>query len=294
MPTRLAAALAAALLLAVAALPLTRWLLARRESNPILRGRLLAESAGCVTCHRPWSQREIPNPSSRWGSVPRLAHGNARMYAADRAEIEQFIRHGAPRAWLDDPAVAARLDRQQIRMPAYEGRLSAAAIADLVAFTSAVERVELPGSEIAAQGREAAWKHGCPVCHGVEGSGGLANPGSLGGFVPGFLGGNFADMVRDEAEFRQWVVEGRSRRLERNPLLRFFLRRQRIAMPAYGDQVSDEEIGWLWTWVSELRGGPGRAPPAKLPTERRPPESPTPAPAAPSTAPSRSPSPPSP
>lgn len=254
MRTRLLAVLVAALLLALGALPLTRWALARRERNPILNGRLLAAEQGCVTCHRPWAQREISNPGSRWGSVPQLAQGNARMYAADRAEIEQFIRHGAPRVWLDDPTVAARLDAQLLRMPAYEGRLAESEIADLVAFTSAVERVELPGGEAADKGREAAWKHGCLVCHGVEGSGGLANPGSLGGFVPGFLGGNFPDLVHDEAEFREWIVDGRSRRVEANPLTRFFLRRQRISMPAYGERVSDEEIGWMWDWVAELRG----------------------------------------
>lgn len=253
MPTRSLAALAAVLLLALAALPLTRWALARRELTPILRGRLLAAEQGCVTCHWPWAQREIPNPGSRWGTVPLLAHGNARMYAADRAEIEQFIRHGSPSAWLDDPTIAARLDSQLLRMPAYDEQLSDPEIADLVAFVAAVERVELPGGETAAEGRQLAWKHGCLVCHGVEGSGGLANPGSLGGFVPGFLGANFNEMVRDEEEFREWVVEGTISRLEANLLVRFFLRRQRISMPAYGELLSDEEIGQLWQWVEEMR-----------------------------------------
>ncbi len=253
---RLLTALVAVLLLALAALPLTRWALRQRESNPILRGRLLAETEGCVTCHWPLAQREIPNPGSRWGSVPLLAHGNARMYAADRSEIEQFIRFGAPTDWLDDPTITARLDNQRLRMPAYEDHLSDDQIADLVAFTSAVERLELPGGEIAAKGRDAAWKHGCLVCHGVEGSGGLANPGSLGGFVPGFLGGNFADMVRDEAEFREWVVEGGIDRLEGSAPIRFFLERQEISMPAYGEAVSDESIQWMWQWIVEMRGAP--------------------------------------
>ena len=186
--------------------------------------------------------------------MPLLAHGNARMYAADRAEIEQFIRYGAPRAWLDDPMSAARLDSQRLRMPAYETQLTAAQIGDLVAFVSAVEQVEPPGGEAAAAGRGLATKHGCLVCHGVEGSGGLANPGSLGGFVPGFLGGNFPDMVRDEAEFREWIVDGRSRRLEANPAVRFFLARQTISMPAYGEALSDEEIDQIWRWIAEMRG----------------------------------------
>ncbi len=250
---RLVAALAAVLLLAGAAPWLARRELWRRESNSILRGRLLAAEQGCVTCHWPWAQREIPNPGSRWGSAPLLAHGNARMYADDRAEIEEYIRFGAPRAWLDDPAAAARLDSQRLRMPAFQETLSNSEIGDLVAFTSAVERVEPAGGEAAVEGRELAWKHGCLVCHGVEGSGGLANPGSLGGFVPGFLGGNFADMVRDEEEFREWIVDGTSSRLEGNALLRWFIRRQRISMPAYGESVGDDEIETMWQWVVAMR-----------------------------------------
>lgn len=255
MRLRVAAALVAVVaVLALVALPATRGALWRKELNPVLRGRLLAAERGCITCHRPWSRREIPNPESRWGSVPRLAAGNARMYAETRAELEEFIRFGAPRAWLEDDDALLRLKRQRIRMPAYEASLSESEIADLVAFTAAIERVEPFGGETAVAGREAAEEHGCLICHGVEGSGGLANPGSLGGFVPGFLGGNFPDMVRDEAEFREWIVEGRSRRLEANPAVRFFLERQRISMPAYGEALSDEEIGQIWRWVEELRG----------------------------------------
>ena len=256
MRIRIAAALVAVLLLALAALPAIRWALGRRESNPILRGRLLAAEQGCVTCHWPWAQREIPNPGSRWGSVPRLAHGNARMYAEDRAEIEEFIRFGAPRAWLDDPTVAERLDSQLVRMPAYDGKLSEAEIADLVAFACAVERVELPGGEAADLGRKAYRKHGCVVCHGVEASGGLANPGSLGGFVPGFLGANFAHLVRDREEFREWVRTGTLERYEANPVARYFLRRQRVSMPTYLDLVPDEAIDWMWAWITEMRALP--------------------------------------
>lgn len=249
-----AAALTLVAVVAVVALPVARGLLWRRELNPTLRGRVLAEESGCVTCHRPWSRREIPNAGSRWGTVPRLAVGNARMYASTRRELEEFIRYGAPRSWLDDPDVRARLEGQQLRMPAYDDSLTADEIEDLVAFVAAVERVELPGGETGAAGRELAWKAGCLVCHGVEGSGGLPNPRSMGGFVPGFLGANFTDLVRDEAEFREWVLDGTVSRLERNPLAAFFWRRQKISMPPYRGILSDEEVDLLWEWVVSIRG----------------------------------------
>ncbi|MEE8367366.1 MAG: c-type cytochrome [Thermoanaerobaculia bacterium] len=253
------APLVAVLLLIVVTLPLTRWVLMRRELNPILRGRLLAEQQGCTTCHWSYSQGEIPNPGSRWGSVPRFAAGNAAMYAEDPTQIEEFIRFGAPRSWLQSAKVAERLNRQHLRMPAFEASLTDAEIDDLVAFTAAVERVDPvdPSDPVASEAmtaaRDLARASGCTACHGVEGSGGLPNPGSLGGFVPGFLGGNFPDMVRDVAEFRQWVVEGTSHRLERNPVIGFFWKRQKISMPSYGEQLSEDQIDQLWEWIQAMR-----------------------------------------
>ncbi len=138
-------------------------------------------------------------------------------------------------------------------MPAYEDVLTEGEIGDLVAFVGALEGVERPGGEEVEAGRAVARQHGCLSCHGVEGSGGLPNPGSIGGFVPGFLGRNFADLVRGEEEFREWVLEGTLSRLEANPLVRYFWRRQQISMPAYRGDLEEEELAQLWAWVRALR-----------------------------------------
>ncbi len=238
---------------AIAALPAARLLLWRWELNPVLRGRVLAESQGCMSCHRPYRSVEIPNPGSRWGSVPRFAAGNVMMYADTRAEIEEFIRFGVPQAWLDDFEVLERLGQQRLQMPAYGSTLSDRQIADLVAFACAVEGFEPAGGEAVAPGRELVRKHGCLSCHGVEGAGGLPNPGSLGGFVPGFTGRNFLDLVRDEQEFREWLLDGTSSRLEENALVRFFWRRQKLSMPAYRGDLDDRQIAEIWRWVQAVR-----------------------------------------
>ena len=249
----LAVVLTALAVAAAGALPAARWLLWRWELNPVLRGRLLAEAQGCMSCHRPYRAVEIPNPGSRWGSVPRFEAGNVMMYAETRSEIEEFIRFGAPESWLEDFEVLERLSEQRLRMPAYGSTLSDGEIDDLVAFACAVEGVDLAGGEVAAPGRELARKHGCQSCHGVEGSGGLANPGSLGGFVPGFVGRNFSDLVRDEAEFREWVLDGTSSRLESSPIVRRFWRRQKLSMPAYRGTLDERELDEIWRWVQALR-----------------------------------------
>ncbi len=238
---------------ALGALPAARWVLWRWELSPVLRGRLLAEDQGCTGCHRPYRLVEIPNPGSRWGSVPRFEAGNIMMYAETRAEIEEFIRFGAPQSWLDDVEVLERLEEQRLRMPAYGSTLTDDEIADLVAFACAVEGFDLAGGEAVAPGRELAREHGCLSCHGVEGAGGLSNPGSLGGFVPGFIGGNFAHLVRDEDEFREWLLDGTSSRLEANPVARYFWRRQKLSMPAYRGDLDDRQIAEIWRWVQALR-----------------------------------------
>ncbi len=235
-----------------------RALLWHWELNPVLRGERLAAGQGCFHCHRPDGGREIPNPKSRWGSAPRFRAGNAMMYASTRQEVEEFIRFGAPRSWLDDPAAQDRLNNQLLRMPAYDGRLRDGAIADLVAFASAAEAVDLPTGDDVLAGRALARKHGCTSCHGIEGAGGRANPGSLGGFIPGFAGRNFNDLVRDRAEFDEWVRTGTSSRLERNPVVRFFWRRQTLVMPAYQELLDDAEIDQLWAWIEAIRLPPNR------------------------------------
>ncbi len=249
----LPAALLALVVVALAARPALRWTLWRWELNPVLRGQLLAEAQGCMGCHRPYRAAEIPNPGSRWGSVPRFGAGNAMMYAETRGEVEEFIRFGVPQSWLDDFEALERLSEQRLQMPAYGDSLSDGEVADLVAFACAVEAVELAGGEAGAPGRELAKKHGCLSCHGVEGAGGLPNPGSLGGFVPGFVGRNFSHLVEDETEFREWVLDGTSSRLEENPIVRYFWRRQKLVMPSYRGALDDDQPGELWRWVQALR-----------------------------------------
>ncbi len=245
--------LAIGLVAVVGILPGLRWLLWQWELNPVLRGRQLAEEQGCLSCHVPYRGTEIPNPNSRWGNVPRFQGGNFMMYGESRQDLEEFIRFGAPRAWLDDPAVAERLQTQRVRMPAYGDRLADDEISDLVAYASAMEGVDLAGGDTVAAGRKLARQHGCLSCHGVEGSGGLPNPDSLGGFIPGFVGRNFADLVENEAEFREWVLDGTSSRLAGNPIVRHFWQRQALSMPSYRDTLDDQQVTEIWKWVQELR-----------------------------------------
>ncbi len=238
----------------IAAVPLGRALLWHWESNPVLRGRLLAREQGCFNCHLPDGGKEIPNPGSRWGSVPKFQAGNWRMYAEDCREVREFIRYGAPRAWLDDPKVRDRLKKQRLRMPAYGKTLSDEEIEDLTAFACAKEGVFDGLEGLAAQGLQIARKQGCTSCHGLAGAGGRPNPDSIAGFIPGFAGKNFQDLVTSRAEFEEWVRTGSLKRLESNPVAAFFWERQRLSMPAYGPAVlTPEDLDKLWAWITWMR-----------------------------------------
>ncbi len=252
-PGRRSLLLAGGAAVLLCALPFAgRLLLHHWEENPVLRGRRLATANGCFACHLPFGGAEIENPGSRWGTVPRFEAGNVLMYAKDVREVEQFIRDGAPASWRESPGGRERLASQHLRMPAYGDRLATGEIADLVAFVVASEELELDGSPEVAAGRALARKLGCQSCHGPEGGGGIANPGSLGGFVPGFLGHTFNHLVRDRAEFDEWVRTGTSRRLAANPVVRWFWARQALAMPAY-ESLGDQEVDQLWAWVQAAR-----------------------------------------
>ena len=67
--------------------------------------------------------------------------------------------------------------------------------------------------------------------------------------------------ARDEGEIREWIRDGSPRRLRDNPVAAFFLRRQAIRMPAFGDRASEEDVARIVAYIRWLRGPvPSRVP----------------------------------
>ena len=124
---------------------------------------------------------------------------------------------------------------------------------EVIAYFMAASRSERIQDAAAARGRELVVKFRCESCHGVGGSGGLPNPGSLKGYVPGWLGPDFGELVADETELRSWVMDGGVERLGRDPLARFFLARQRLQMPSYRSALSPEDTDALVAYIRWLR-----------------------------------------
>lgn len=214
--------------------------------TPVQRGRLIAERMGCFGCHGPGGGQPIPNPGAKGGEVPGWTGGTWMMWNRDENDLRAWILKGRPAHREVDPDAL-------IKMPAYESRLLAREVDDLVAYVLAASHFGRIPDEAAAAGHEAAYRWGCFGCHGPEGRGLLMNPGSFTGYVPPWDGPDFAELVRDDGELRQWVRNGASDRFLANPIARRILQSQTISMPAYRDRVSDDELTALAAYIAWVR-----------------------------------------
>jgi len=223
----------------------------RRDAadSPVVRGREVARRMGCFGCHGPGGERPIPNPGAKNGDVPRWGGGMWMMYNDAPDDVRAWIRDGHPPG--HEPDADALL-----AMPAYGERLSDAELADLTSYVLAVSRFGWPEDSAVARGREVAERFGCFGCHGPEGRGLVANPGSLKGYVPPWDGPDYPDLVRSDDELRQWVRDGITERFRRNPAARKILETQAIQMPAYGDRIGDDEIDALGAYIEWVRANP--------------------------------------
>ncbi|MGE5127442.1 MAG: c-type cytochrome [Betaproteobacteria bacterium] len=247
MTQRLRLPAVAVLLAAVALATAVHWWRAHNV-GPVQRGARLAASRGCLGCHGAAGRLADPDGARGIGTVPSFEHDDVVAYAHSVDEIREWILDGRPKR-LDDPGGEPE---PLLRMPAWRGRLAPAEVEALVAWVIASADFE-PLPRAAAAGRDTAAALGCFACHGPQGRGDTPNPGSLKGYIPSWSGADFPELARDDSEIREWIRDGGPKRLRDNPVAAFFMRRQAILMPAFGDKVSEEEIRRVTAYVRWLR-----------------------------------------
>lgn len=230
--------------------------------TPVMRGQELATSMGCVGCHGPSHMEVRPNPGSAHGEIPPFgANGTLSYFVQSESEIKEWILFGAPRRLLSErnglqasrDAGVSDASNDLISMPQYEGFVSEQQLDDLVEYVKYVAKFEEPSSPKAVQGRQVAERNGCFACHGIDGRGALANPGSFKGLIPPWDGQDFLELVRDEEELRQWLNDGMIDRFEANPLATYFTDRQVIKMPPYRHLLEASEVDALVAYILWLR-----------------------------------------
>lgn len=246
------------LLVAIATPGLVRGYWSIRSSNSVRRGVRLAQDLNCFSCHGPRGAGGMPDPTATTGEVPGWSGGTWMMYVNSDEQIRQFILDGVSHARRDSAAALEEREKMTIGMPAYREQVSDSDVEDLIAAFKILSRMAIPPAGSAERrGHDVAERWKCFACHGPAGSGGLPNPGSFAGFIPGWYGVDFDDLVRNRAEFEIWIREGTIPRLRGNAIASYFLRRQRIDMPAYG-KLPARDIDDLWSyarWLADTDGG---------------------------------------
>lgn len=189
--------------------------------------------------------------------------------AEHRAKLDSLSAHGdsvpAPQSPNDHkqaeellsrrlPARSDQAPHPPLRMPAFRGVITEAQLNDLVAYYKVIAVFdEMP--EAALNGYHAAQDLGCFGCHGPGGLITAHNPRSFKGYIPPWRGADFKDLVRNDAELKQWILEGHVDRLQKNKAALFFTRRQVIKMPAYRSVASDSTIASVMDYVKWVSGG---------------------------------------
>lgn len=230
----------------------------RPESSPVARGARLAEKAGCFACHG--RGEEEPRFNLRQASPGQWRNkNNPSLWEGEITEVKVLVD------WISNGAPAADAEQHKklfIQMPAYKDRLSAGEIEDIAAWILAEGlklRVDagarqppvaatqpLSADQLLAAGDRLARQTGCYQCHGELGQGGVANPDSFKGYIPGFQGADFLKLTAggDRNEVLHWIDHGRGRAVEAGFLGRFakkYFDGQAIPMPGYQDQLTVAE-----------------------------------------------------
>ncbi|MBZ5639382.1 MAG: cytochrome c [Acidobacteriia bacterium] len=226
----------------------SRWR-AEASAAAVPRGRAVAERMGCFACHGDGGARPIPNLGSKSGEVPGWTGGTWMMWNRSEDDVKGWILDGHPPGRAPDSGAL-------IAMPPYRGRLTGEETDALVAFVLAVSLFGSPIEPAAAEGRDVALRLGCFGCHGPEGRGVVSNPGSLKGYVPGWEGGDYRELVASDDEFRQWVMNGISDRMAANPVARRILATQTVRMPAFRGRATPVDVESLQAFVRWVREHP--------------------------------------
>lgn len=243
--------------------PAVRRLVLCVEVTPAERGYRVALRAGCFNCHGPNGAGGVKNPGSEDGEVPGFSGGTPMMWVKSEAELREYILDGAPGRKRADPRYKQKMEKQLLAMPAYRGYLRAREVDDLLVYVRAVSGF-IPPDGVAAQGQELAYRFGCFNCHGPMGAGGSGNLGSLKGYIPGWWGDDFRDLVRSDDELRAWILDGQIERLRRHPIAEHFIRSQRMSMPAYRDFITEPQVQALVRYVRWVNGGEWQKKPLDL------------------------------
>ncbi len=169
--------------------------------------------------------------------------------------MAEEIRFGSYES--DDYRAAQKSVPRKIKMPAYNDLLSGSDLEALLVFLRVNQLMNIPST---SEGQDLARRYGCFECHGPLGLGGIENPKSFKGYIPGWFGRDFDELTSDgDRELvAEWIADGTSsfvtgKSFGRGVVARHFGESQAIKMPEYDRRISAEESNLLVDYVLYLR-----------------------------------------
>jgi mono/diheme cytochrome c family protein len=115
-----------------------------------------------------------------------------------------------------------------------------------------LQRMRAPRPSRVQRGYEIAQEKGCFACHGPGGIRGMANPGYGLDEVPPFAGGLVTMYAQNEAELREWILDGSPKRVRDDPEQWKLRERAIIQMPAWRGLLAEEETEALVAYVKAV------------------------------------------
>lgn len=217
------------------------------EVSTYSQGASVYADFGCGACHEslvlgPIQRRRKPAPHlfEDW---------------IDASDLSEEIRFGSYES--ADYAVAQRSIPRKIKMPAYNDLISDSNLRALLVFLQANQLMNMRS---ASAGQNLARKYGCFDCHGPLGLGGVVNPRSLRGYIPGWFGADFDELTNggNREIVAEWISDGTSssitgKSLGRGMVARHFGESQAIKMPAFNRRIPREDLNLLVDYVLSLR-----------------------------------------
>ncbi len=216
------------------------------EYTSVWKGRQVAMKYGCFNCHGPEGVKGFPNPNSKYSTSPAWQGNTAMMFIHDSTDIREWVMNGHLDGETGDTAAL-------IPMPAYKDIMTEAEFKDLELYLKAVMEIIPIKDNRAQKGYKIAKDMGCFGCHGPYGLGGTVNYGAFKGYIPGWEGEAYADLVRTDDELHGWIMDGEIPRVEENFFYRYFTEDQVIKMPAYKDVLKKDEYDLIVHYIDWLR-----------------------------------------
>lgn len=194
------------------------------------------------------------SPAGALADAPEGSGAEEQPLAPDQfaRAVREFIHSGLSSELQHNPAFLKEYEKHALHMSAFADRLSPDKIEDLVHFVTAASRVPEPADPQARAGEELVLHWSCYSCHQVRGGGGIENPGSFKGYIPGWLGSDYDQLVANDQELMGWIRDGNIPRFASNRAAMYFLERQNVQMIAYGKYLSDSDLDKVAAFVRWL------------------------------------------